>query len=380
MAISGVVSLKSRQVLSLQLVMGLILIIGFTMKWLPTEMVPMSKLVGIGVIAFNVLLIHTGTMIDLKLFINQKTLITFIGLSLLIKGIINLCVMSLLGLKSFALIGMGPLMGGGATAAIASNMLIKVNPEWSLFPWLVFMVQSLISVPFFIWSLKRDVRQKKDSESLNQLLNQPLNQSLGSKSFIQADRGLLNSEYRSTAYYLGLLMMLSLANQFVFGGLTGKLGIHIGVTALLVGFIAQKIGVIEKNPLLKSDAMGLLMIGLMSLMAMTISMTNLSGLMALMYPLVILSVTSVGGTFLVVRLLHSKFNYSFEYSLMVLTSCYIGMPIVNQIMMKTLDQMALKELDKEQYKGTQRMLFIRTNLLVYSVGSILVMNILMFFL
>ncbi|MBI9014555.1 MAG: hypothetical protein JEZ08_20120 [Clostridiales bacterium] len=319
--VSNAFSVLSRGRVSLQLMLGSICILGFVFNVLDPSFAANSKLVEVGFIAFNVLIIHSGTMIDFKLLKRERKIVLVSFLSM--TGISLFMVMlSKLMNAPFGLLSAGPLLGGGATAAITSVITLGINPRFAMFPWLIFMTQSLLAVPIVKWAARRS------SFDINEVVH------------IKEEKKQVNP-FKIPAYYLGVLMVGAVLNQYVH--MMIDIPLHTSVTALLIGIVLGHTGLLERAPLRKTDSFGLLMLGLMSLLVHTLSQTPIDGLLKMLLPLVIVLITST--VFLIlIGLLISKFlKIDIYRCLIIVFSSMIGYPmwigIVKSLDSKLEDEM-----------------------------------------
>jgi hypothetical protein len=299
------VATKSR--LSLQFGLGAICIAGFAIGLFPPDFVEKSKMKDVGFIAFNVQVVHSGTLVDFGAIRREWRSVTVavIAIAVMTAGMV-FGLPPLIG-HNLAVIAPGPVVGGGAACAIASIVLAGSNPAVSVFPWLVFMTQGLLGVPLCAWALKRssaantcassNAVANADSELAparpGQASDSPrVEAPLSSKTHTKiCDR--IPDRYKSTSYYLGALMIVSVLNRWASVTIFSHLGLGINVTALLFGMVLGRFGFLDRNPLAKSDSFGFLMLGLMALMANTIAHTPIGMIMTLAMPAVAVAATGV---------------------------------------------------------------------------------------
>lgn len=299
--VSNVLSKVSQSIISLQLALGLISILLFSLG-LDIHIVENSKLINIGFIAFNVLIVNSGTQIDLKILKKEKDKVL-----LLVLAYIFLLVVFYLCNRIFQsklwFIAAGPVVGGGATAAIASLLVKKGMPYLSVFPWMLFMFQSLPAVLISKWMI---------------------NKYEGLASTYLVKKSKIPQVLKTPAYYLFILMLMTLLNI----GLHSLFhwSFHLSITALLMGCLAGILGIIESNPLKSSDSLGLLMIGLMSLFLQTIAYTPFIDFFKLLQGTMIILLVTIG-VFIGIAYLYSKSNHQFVENALLLMSCLIGFPL-----------------------------------------------------
>jgi len=303
--VSNALSVISRGRLSLQLILGVICILGFGLNILDHSFAANSKLVEVGFIAFNVLIIHSGTMVDFKM-LGRESKVVLVAVITMFGMSVFMVVLSKLMSAPFGLLSAGPLLGGGATAAITSVITLDINPRLAMFPWLIFMTQSLLSVPIVKWAARRSSFNKNEDLHVK-----------------EEKKGV--NPFKIPAYYLGVLMVGAVLNQYLHSII--DIPLHTSVTALILGIILGHVGLIERAPLRKSDSFGLLMLGLMSLLVHTLSKTPIEGLIRMLGPLVIILITST--VFLVLMgVLISKFlKIDIYRCLIIIFSSMIGYPM-----------------------------------------------------
>jgi len=144
-------------------------------------------------------------------------------------------------------------------------------PEINFFPWLIFMFQCLFGLPIFAVMLKKE-----------KLKLQPAAESALPVKKRLSDR--MNGGLKVTAFYLAALMLLSLLNRLVFDAFLSGTGLSLNLTALLIGMIVGETGLIDRSPLQNADCFGLLMLGLMSLMAESLAHVPIAAVIGMAAP------------------------------------------------------------------------------------------------
>ncbi len=337
--ISNAISVISRGKISIQFALGIISIVGFYFGWLQQDFIELSKMKDVGFIAFNVLIIHSGTMIDLKRLKKNPNIIkvSLFGLAF-VTLVVGLGLSPIVG-KNLAFSIPGPMMGGGATAAITSVMLLDIDTRISVFPWLIFMVQAFVSVPLVSWALKKEVSHRV-------ILPEPRirieERTSGRKLYDIWPRG-----FKNPAYYIGILMIAAVFNKWLNISVLANINLHMSVTGIVIGFLLGHLGIVERGPLNKSDSMGLLMLGLMSLLVLTISQTPTVGIVYLIMPL-ILAVILSSVCLIIVSVIASKYYKMSIYKTIATTfSCMIGFPM-NIVIVKEIAS-SITNLDEAKY-------------------------------
>lgn len=328
---------KVRSLIPMPLIYGVLFAAGFAVNALPKDMLVSANMIAAGTIAFNVLVIHSGTMINIRMLIarKQEALLCIVSALVLVLGA-GIGLMPVLG-RGLAMVSPGSVIGGGASCAIASRWVLDKNPAISVFPWLIFMFQGLFSVPVVTWALKRESRRLvKDFREGKQAGS-------GKGPDGQAGRGAagapdkagqkkpfcerIPANYKSTAYYLGIIMIVTVFNNFLSNHLLAGLNINPNLTALIFGCILGSIGLMDKAPLFKSDSYGLLILGLMGLMANTLAGYSWKELIAFLPPLLLVFVVSTALLILCGVVGAKICHFSPEHGIALTMNSMMGFPV-----------------------------------------------------
>ena len=153
------------------------------------------------------------------------------------------------------------------------------------------------------------------------------------------------ANYKTTAYYLGMVMAISVLNRYLLSLLPSGWNINLNVTALLLGFLFARFGFLEKAPLFASDSYGLLLLGLMGLFANMIARTPLMILLRLLLPVLVTLALStlvlVFGGIIAARL----FGFSVWRGLILTMNTMMGFP-VNKALIEEAAQAANNPAEK----------------------------------
>ena len=315
-------STLTRSKLSLQFWLGALCLAGFASSILPVDLIERSRMREVGVIAFNVLVVHSGTMIDLgEIRRRWKVALFCLALVLPAVAVLGIGLGPVLG-RELAAVSPGPTLGGGAAAAIASNALSLSRPELAAYPWIIFMLQCLFGLPLFSWALRMALRR----DGARPATDAPTGPTSAAAA-PGAARSLLPERYRTTAWYLGSLMLVALFNKWLYSAILSWTHVGPVVTALLLGIALRAAGILERDPLGKSDSFGLLMLGLMALMAQAFAKagpaTLLSLVPAALLALALASLTVAAAGALAGRLL----GLGAWIGLAAAAGCLVGLPL-----------------------------------------------------
>lgn len=318
--------------LSLPLALGVICAAGFALGLLPTDIASKSRMRDVGFIAFNVLVVHSGTLVDLKAARARKGA-ALTGLACLVSlvAVLGLGLAPVLG-REAALFSIGPVVGGGAACAIASNAALRKLPGLAALPWLVFMFQGIFGLPLLALSLRKEVgrirmRLAANPGSRPGAVPGPAAGESGRERFPRpplCER--LPAPFRGPAFYLASLMLVAVINRVLYGAFLARLGLHPALSALVLGFVFARLGLLERDPLSKTDSMGILMLGLMALMADALAATPPAVLLGLA-PLALLALAATALVVAGVGALAGRLSgHGASRGMVAAASCMIGLP------------------------------------------------------
>lgn len=331
--VSQSLSTRLRSLVPMPLFFGLLLAAGFALGWLPRDMLLSSNMVAVGTIAFNVLVIHSGTMVDLPMLRVKKREALLAAASALIMTAVLLLVLPVFIGRNLALLAPGAVVGGGASCAIGSRWVSGIRPEISFYPWMIFMCQGLFSVPVVTWALKKETARLVDELSASP----PPAPSAGGRPASGPTApafgpvAKIPPAYKTPAYYLGLIMVVAVINYTLQGTVLAGLNINLNITALLLGVLAGHLGLIDRAPLFKCDSYGLLILSLMGLMANNLANTPVETLLSLVFP--VLLALAVGSAVLIAcgTALARPMKMSPYQGIILAMNCVMGFP-VNQML------------------------------------------------
>lgn len=378
--LSYVIEIKSKSRLSLPFALGIICIIGFGTGVFPTEFIVESKMKEIGVIAFNMLVIHSGTMIDFKaLKAQRKNILIAVSAIVIMSMVIIGGVGSFIG-KEFGAMAPGPLVGGGAAAAISSISMMRVNPGIAVFPWLIFMLQCFFGIPLLSYLIKKESTlllegyrkgsKKKAEKNIQSAVTSEEKRRI-------CDR--IPNKYKTTAYYLGTLMIVSVFNRWLNVSFLMRFGININITALIFGILLGTLGILERGPLIKSNTMGFLMLGLMALMGDTLANTPIPVLISLITPLIVVFVIAITVLILVGIAASKIYKFSVYRGVIITLNSLVGFPVNLQLVEEAANKLGKDNEEKLMLKGTLNPMLSAGSTVIVNIVSILLASMVLFF-
>ncbi len=370
--VSQTIATKLGSLIPMPLILGVLSIIGFATNLLPRNFIEKSNMIIVGTIAYNLFVVNSGTMINIKLLkMHCKDSVICLASSMAIFVIVGIGLRNVIG-RELAILSSGSVIGGGATCAIASFMVMGIKPELSVYPWLVFMFQGVFAVPVITWALKKEAKVSLESyrklhadvlaKNEFAVSNKDLSQSMSICKKIQP-------RYKTTAYYLLLIMGINVLNKYVHSKFS--IGINSNATALMAGFIFSQIGLIEAAPLHKSDSFGLLLLGLMGLMVNTLSKNTLVNIISLLKPMAIMFIVSVLVLIVMAVILSKIYKLSIYGRIAMNLNCLMGFPANKLLVEKALIVGETKEEKEYLNMKLSPLLNIATMLIANTISIII---------
>lgn len=362
--LSQAIASRLSSYIPMPLILGIICITGFATGWVPKDIIEKSNMIAVGTIAYNMFVVNSGTMIDLKFIKRYKreSVICIVS-SIIIFFVVGIGMRRVIG-KELALLSSGSVIGGGATCAIASYVALGIKPEIAVYPWLIFMFQGLFAVPIIAWALNKEA--SACLKSFRELSECALTKTAPSNTLNAEKQKLcekVQPRFKTTAYYLSAIMTINVLNKYIHSKF--NIGINQNATALLAGFLFNHLGLIDAGPLHKSDSFGLLLLGLMGLMVNTLSKNPLGNILRLMVPMIIMFLVSIV-LLVATALVFSRVHKTNPYGNIAMTvNCVMGFP-VNKLL---VDNAAAAGKTKEE----KEYIVIKLSPLV-NIGTMLVVN------
>lgn len=246
-----------------------------------------SKVIGpMGGVMISVVIAHMGTMIPLSQIKEQWKAIAIalagvVGIVALILGIV-----SVVYDYTTAVSGTGVVAGGVVAFLLTSAKLTEMGrTDLVVIPALILGIQSLIGMPIANLMLRKYVAKRRAEGAYDHATA-----SLGSHT-IRAHRTLIPEQFQTPTVLLTLLFLLG----FVATGLDKLTGLNYAVWALVLGVIAQAVGIVPPKAMEKGNSFGLGMVIIIIVVLGSLNGITPAALGAAVVPsLVILACGSLG--------------------------------------------------------------------------------------
>lgn len=288
-AIGDILAVKTKSIISMLFFASAFFIIAFWLG-LPTTIFADSTLLAIGQVMIAMLLVHMGTMLNLKQLKEQwKTVITAL---LAIVGVaIGILVLGapIIGLEA-AIVSAPPVAGGviaGIQMAEAATALGR--EDLAVLASLLVVVQGFVGYPLASFFLKKEaviIREKFRAGEISKPVADQDAEENQRKKFIPK----LPKAYESSNYFLAKTALIALLAQFLAGVLNEAVGFRLidpNIMALLMGILFSELGFLDKEILVKSNSFGLAMAALTSVILSTLSAATPEVVMGLLLSILV---------------------------------------------------------------------------------------------
>lgn len=288
-AIGDMLAVRTKSIISMLFFASAFFIVAFWLG-LPPSIFEDSTLLAIGQVLIAMLLVHMGTMLNIRQLKEQwKTVIVAV---LAIIGVaVGILVLGspIVGIET-ALVSAPPVSGGviaGIQMAEAATALGR--EDLAVLASLLVVVQGFVGYPLASLFLKKEavrIQGQYRAGALSQKVDADPTQEKEKKSLFPK----LPAAYESANYFLAKTALVALLATFVSGVINEGVGFRLmdaNIMALLLGIIFSEIGFLEKEILIKSNSFGISMAALTSVILSTLSAATPDVLRSLLLSIVI---------------------------------------------------------------------------------------------
>ncbi|WEV37905.1 hypothetical protein [Lactobacillus sp. ESL0677] len=279
-------------------------------------------------ICISLLLVHLGTLMNLKELIQQWKAVC---ISLL--GVAGTLLLTLtIGTKIFdwhtVIAAVPPLTGGLVSALLMTNGLKAVGiTSLVALPIAMFVMHSVVGYPLTAWMLKREghrvVREYHKGNIQKPISVEEEKEETGKKSSFK-----LPAQYHTAAFILvkvGIVALL--ANWFSFWLKSSfNFDLNANVVCLIFGVVAHQLGFLEDSALNKANVFQWLMYGLLAYIFAQLSITTPQIIGQVFVQIIVLMLLGILGMFIASAILSKPFGMSPEMAFACSLTALFGFP------------------------------------------------------
>lgn len=299
--IGDVVATATKSIVPSLFVCSAIFLVSF---WLgmPETLFKDSFMFNIGAVFIPVLLVHMGSMLNLKQLIEQWKTVLIAS-----AGIVGICALlltigSVVVGKETAIVAAPPISGGliaGLQMAEAAGAIKRMDLK--LMATLLVVLQGFVGYPLASFCLRKTAKNilklKADGHTFEE-----------SKETEQVEKKTLfhiPDKFASANYFIAKAVLIAFCATYIAGMLkkvdTGILLLNVfvridkNVLALIFGIVFSELGVLERQPLNKGNSFGFLMAALMSVIYGGLAGASPKDVVNILIPIVVcLAIGTVG--------------------------------------------------------------------------------------
>ncbi|WP_370398674.1 hypothetical protein [Weissella sagaensis] len=290
---------------------------------LPKDIVAKASFGGefVGV-CIPILLVHLGTMMNIRQLLNQWRAVTTALSGTLVTIILTLTIGTVLFDWHTVIAAIPPLTGGLVSALLMTDGL-KAAGLSSLvaLPVSMFIMHSMIGYPLTSVMLKKEGRRL-----LREYRGNP-QVTVAEKEAVDTEPKALfklPAKYNTSAFMLAKVGVVGLLSIWLAGLMNGA--INANVIALVLGVVGHQIGFLEKEILNKTKVFNWLMYGLMAYVLSQLSVTTPDMLGTILIQIVVLIILGIFGMFVASWVLSKPMKMSKEMAFASSLTALFGFP------------------------------------------------------
>ncbi|UQS86125.1 hypothetical protein MOO44_00330 (plasmid) [Nicoliella spurrieriana] len=271
------------------------------------------------------LLIHMGTLMDLKVLVDQWRSVV-VALSGVLGTVILAMGGGLLLFNWHTVIASVPPLTGGIVAAFLMSNGLKAQhiTELISFPVSMFVVHSIIGYPLTAFLLKKEGKrllgvyrsgnkgEVKESVDAHEVV----------KSLTTNQRF---SAYKTPAFQIFLVMLLSALSLWIGGTLLNNV-INKFIVCLVVGVVAHQFGILDDHVLEKAGVFNWFMYGLLLYIFSFLAAVTPQNLTSILVPIITMIILGIFGMFLASFLLAKPLGMSKSMAFASALTALFGFP------------------------------------------------------
>ncbi|KZT78213.1 putative membrane protein [Lactiplantibacillus plantarum] len=339
------VSTRSRAYVPSVFITALLFLVGF---WtiVPKNIVPAASF-GTAFIQITqaVLLVHMGTLMDLKLLLKQWRAVV-----IALSGVVGTVVLTMgIGRLLFdwhTIVASVPPLTGGLVAAFLMTAGLKAQHITALvaFPVAMFVMHSMLGYPLTAWMLKRESRRllqvrhvdvtvatadSATSATVQTTAQLPVGPLPTVPVKVKSVQPQLRHWQLPAAYDTSAFMLFKVAAVTGLAEWTAQLAhgtINQYIICLVFGVIAHQLGFLEDAVLEKAGVFHWLMYGLLAYIFANLNIVKISMLSGILIPIVTLIVLGVLGMWIASSLLARPLGFSREMAFASALTALFGFP------------------------------------------------------
>ncbi len=276
-------------------------------------------------VCMSLLLVHMGTMMDIKKLIEQWKAVVVAVVGVAGTVLLAMTIGRMLFGYQFVVALTPPLTGGIVAAVLMSNALTEKGlVAMAAFPVAMFIVHSFIGYPLTSWCLKREGKRVLAEYRLNGTggaasESAAVVHTAKKKLFPQVTENYLTS----TLILVKLIIVGIIAHQL---SVLTKGMVNEYIICLILGVVFCELGFLEESALSKAGVFDWLMMGLLAYVMSKLSELTPALFLEIIIPIIVLIVIGITGMFLTSAVSGRMVGLSKEMSFACALTALFGFP------------------------------------------------------
>ncbi|MEL0537836.1 hypothetical protein [Staphylococcus debuckii] len=325
-------------------------------------------------ICVPLLLVHLGTMMDLKQLLSQWKAVVVALAGTLGTMILTLTIGTFIFDWHTVVAAVPPLTGGIVSVALMSDGLKSTGlTALVAIPVAMFITHSVIGYPLTSIMLKKEGKRLLNSPDIksNQRFKTKNDQKLGKET--KEREPIINSKYQTAAFLLAKTGAVALLAIFI-AKLTKDV-INSNVIALILGVIFHQIGFLEKQILNKAKVFNWLMYGLLAYVFSQLSTTTPKVLSGIIIQIIVLIILGIIGMYITSALLAKPLKMSGPMAFATSLTALFGFPADYIVTNEVVSNLTNKEHEREYLLDNMLPKMLVGGFATVSVASIIITTI-----
>jgi len=372
LAIGDILAVKTKAVLSMMFVGGLIFLVGFAFLGFPKDLIVASGANSIYSMTVGLCMVNMGASIPLQEMKKQwKTVVTGFSAAAFI-GIFCTLIGPLFIERNLAFIG-APVVAGGIGAMNAVLAPINAaggNVTYSVFCVVIIMIQYFIGIPIASSLLKKEAKKVMLSGEINNYRQIMQEEGTQRKKLIPP----LPKKYESSQIFLlkgGIVVSLGYFLNSVFGGWAPTM-----LVCLLLGLLFQELGFLEKGFLDKSNSTGFVLMTMTFSIFASMADATPSLILEMLRPLIVLFLLGLIGIFVSALFTSKALKKGYWMCVAIGLSGLFGFPPTMTISKEVSRAMSTNDDDYQALENYIMPQMVIGGFSVFTIGSVILGSIL----
>ncbi|MBP5809558.1 hypothetical protein [Lactiplantibacillus argentoratensis] len=279
-------------------------------------------------ICISILLVHLGTLMNLKELLLQWKAVCIALLGVSGTLILTLIVGTWLFNWHTVIASIPPLTGGLVAALLMTNGLKAAGITTLVaLPVSMYVLHSVIGYPLTAVMLKREsrrlIKRFRTNTETNQIHTETHVSKIDAKKSAQRIFNL-PAEYQTSAFIIVRVGIVAILSNWVASLLNNT--INANIICLIFGVIAHQLGFLEDNALNKAGVFNWLMYGLLAYIFSQLSLTTPAVMGNIIIQIIVLIFLGISGMFIASWLLAKPFGMSREMAFACSLTALFGFP------------------------------------------------------